>query len=57
MGNSYSNAQTWDDGTTFSDVKQSTVYEDNHTSSSDSNYDWGGTDSWDSGGTDWGSDW
>lgn len=57
MGNTYSNAQTWDDGTTFSDVKQSTVYEDNHTSSSDSNYDWGGNDSWNSGGTDWGSDW
>ena len=25
--------------------------------SSDSDYDWGGGDSWDSGGTDWGSDW
>lgn len=57
MGNSYSNAQTWDNGSTFSDVKQSTVYEDNHTSSNDSDYDWGGGDSWDSGGTDWGSDW
>ena len=40
----------------FSDVKNSQAYQNNHTSN-DSDYDWGDNDSWDSGGTDWDSDW
>ena len=36
------------------------AYEDHHSSSSDSSdssYDWSSSDSWDSGSSDWGSDW
>lgn len=39
----------------FVDFEDSTTYDDLHPSSSSS--DWDSSDSWDSGGTDWGSDW
>lgn len=40
------------------DFTTSGYYADNFaSSSSDSDYDWDSGDSWDSGGTDWGSDW
>ncbi len=48
------------DGSTKSipDIEDSTAYQDNHSSDSDSDYDWdSGSDSWDSGGSDWDSDW
>ena len=40
----------------ITDVEDSTLYQDDH--SSDSDYDWDSdSDSWDSGGSDWDSDW
>lgn len=53
---------TWDATTQISDFTSSYAYEeyvDSHSSSSsdDSDYDWGGSDSWDSGSTDFSSDW
>lgn len=40
------------------DVEDSFAYQDDHSSDSDSDYDWdSGSDSWDSGGSDWDSDW
>lgn len=55
---------TWDSSTQFSDFEESAVYSEyleeeaaKESSSSDSSYDWGSSDSWDSGSTDWGSDW
>lgn len=55
---------TWDSSTQFYDFEESEVYseyleeEANKSSiNSDSSYDWGSSDSWDSGSTDWGSDW
>ncbi len=48
--NSSISATNWNDTSYYDEMHQS----DN---SSDSDYDWGGSDSWDSGGTDWDSDW
>jgi len=51
---------TWDSGLTF---KESNYYEENlkstyeSSSSSDSDYDWDSGSDWDSGGSDWDSDW
>ena len=40
------------------DVTDSSAYQDNHSSDSDSDYDWdSGSDSWDSDDSDWDSDW
>lgn len=47
----------WSSPIAFED---SDYYDDHFSSSSDSSdsgYDWGSSDSWDSGGSDWGSDW
>lgn len=44
----------------ITDVEDSTLYQDDHSSDSDydSDYDWDSdSDSWDSGGSDWDSDW
>lgn len=57
----YSAIEKWDNSIVA--FENSDYYNDNLTmttgggSSSDSSYDWGSSDSWDSGGTDWGSDW
>ena len=52
---SYSVGDDWEADWGITDVETSSVWDDWHTSSS---YDSGsGYDSWDSGGTDWGSDW
>lgn len=53
---------TWDSSTQFTDFEDTALYEENKPassseSSSDSDYDWDSGDSWDSGTTDWGSDW
>lgn len=54
-----SSSDTWNSNYTF---ENSNYYENNiepyqSSGSSDSDYDWGGSDSWDSGGSDWDSDW
>lgn len=63
---------TWDASTQTTDFMESAVYEEyqeeqarieaerqaqRESSSSDSDYDWDSSDSWDSGSTDWDSDW
>ena len=50
------NNESWDDRYSF---KDSDYYDENFSSSSDSDsdYDWDSDSSWDSGGSDWGSDW
>ncbi len=57
---------TWDTSVGNRDFEQTSFYKDyeaaseaeaKSTSDSDSDYSWSSTDSWDSGGTDWGSDW
>ncbi len=62
MGKSYSDARNgWTiDETEFTDVKDSSSWDSNHTTSSyssDSDYDWDSGSDWDSGGSDWDSDW
>jgi len=50
----------WNDSYTFDNWENSSYYEEYHSSSNsdyDSDYDWSSDDSWDSGGTDWDSDW
>lgn len=50
----------WDSRTQFTDFTDTALYasdKDNWSSSSNSSYDWDSNDSWDSGGSDWGSDW
>ena len=47
----------WDDSEEFTRFESSDYYADNIAGSSDSDYDWDSSDSWDSGSTDWGSDW
>lgn len=62
---------TWDSETQMTDFEDTEEYREqieyearkaeesssSSSSSSDSSYDWSSSDSWDSGGTDWGSDW
>lgn len=48
------NSPYWNSDYSFTD---SDYYEDHFDNDSDSDYDWDSSDSWDSGGTDWGSDW
>lgn len=53
---------TWDASTQITDFTSSYAYQEyedsqNSSSSDDSDYDWGSSDSWDSGSTDFGSDW
>ena len=54
-------SRNWNSSIDATDWKSSSYYDDYHSGysdwSSDSDYDWGGSDSWDSGGTDWDSDW
>ncbi len=52
-------ATNWDDTTYYEETHASTDSDDYYYDdySNDSDYDWGGSDSWDSGGTDWDSDW
>ena len=60
-GYDYSALNDWvSDDSEFSDVSESDAWDDNHTSrsyDSGSDYDWDSSDSWDSRGTDWDSDW
>lgn len=51
---------TWDASTQFSDFEDTDTYRDaskQWNNDDDSDYDWGSNDSWDSGDTDWDSDW
>lgn len=51
---------TWDASTQFSDFEDTDTYKDaskQWNNDDDSDYDWGSNDSWDSGDTDWDSDW
>ena len=51
---------TWDASTQFSDFEDTDTYKDatkQWNNDDDSDYDWGSDDSWDSGDTDWDSDW
>lgn len=52
---------TWNASTQFSDFEDTDVYRDTSKkwvgSQSDKDYDWGVSDIWDSGDTDWDSDW
>ena len=51
---------TWDASTQFSDFEDTDAYKDasrQWDNDDDSDYDWGSDDSWDSGDTDWDSDW
>ncbi len=67
MGKNYSDAKAWEySDSQFSDVKQSTAFQDDNKASSssdsynwdnDSDYDWDGGSDWDSDSTDWDSDW
>ncbi len=52
MGSEYENAFS-DSYTSFTDVTSSNTWQDVH----ESDYDWDSGSSWDSGGTDWSSDW
>ena len=51
--NSSIDATDWDDSEYYSETHSSSDYD----SGSDSDWDWDSDSSWDSGGTDWGSDW
>ena len=62
LGEDYDSSSDWDYGVErFTDSSTyDQAYEDHHSSSSDSSdssYDWSSSDSWDSGSSDWGSDW
>ena len=62
LGEDYDSSSDWDYGVErFTDSSTyDQAYEDHHSSSSDSSdssYDWSSNDSWDSGSSDWGSDW
>ena len=63
MGQTYTDAESWNYPERFTDVTESSDYQTHHESSHDSSgdydsdYDWDNSDSWDSGGTDWDSDW
>lgn len=62
LGENYDSSSDWDYGVErFTDSSTyDQAYEDHHSSSSDSSdssYDWSSSDSWDSGSSDWGSDW
>ena len=55
-------SKSWDPSIETTDWNNSSYYDRYHTSNSssddnDSDYDWDSNDSWDSGNTDWGSDW
>ena len=53
-------SRDWDSSYYVGDWDDSSYYDQYHSSSdsdSDSDYDWSSDDSWDSGGTDWDSDW
>ena len=52
-------SDTWDSSMGTTDWDESSYYDRYHSSNddNDSDYDWGSDDSWDSGGTDWDSDW
>ncbi len=55
----YSLGRQWDSDWGVSNVRDSDVWEDSHSSSSSDSDSWSSSDydSWDSGGTDWDSDW
>ena len=55
----YSDYQTdtFTGSTDFKDTSYCDTWYESHSSSSDSDWDSGDFSSWDSGGTDWGSDW
>ncbi len=56
----YYMSKDWNNSYYVGDWDDSSYYDYYHSSSdsdSDSDYDWGSDDSWDSGGTDWDSDW
>lgn len=55
----YAQGEAWDDSIErFEDTETGQyVIEEHSSSSSDSDYDWGSSDSWDSSDSDWGSDW
>ena len=52
-------SDTWNSSIETTDWDNTSYYDRYHSSSddNDSDYDWGSDDSWDSGGTDWDSDW
>ncbi len=51
-------SRDWDTSIDATNWNDSSYYEQTHSNDSyDSDYDWGNDDSWDSGGTDWDSDW
>lgn len=54
----FSSDETWDSNIEkFEDTQMGQYVESLHESSSDSDYSWDSSDSWDSDSTDWGSDW
>lgn len=54
----YAEDEEWDsDIERFEDTPMGEYVEEQRSSSSDSSYDWSSSDSWDSGDTDWDSDW
>ena len=53
----YYMSKEWNSSIDATDWDESSYYNEHHSSDSDSDYDWGGNDSWDSDSTDWGSDW
>ena len=61
--NDYYDGYSYDSGSSYTDITNSSVYDSSWESSSsssddwDSDSSWDSSDSWDSGGTDWGSDW
>ena len=53
----YYRGSSWDSSLNTTDWNNSEYHERYETSDSDSAYDWDSNDSWDSGNTDWDSDW
>lgn len=53
----YLSSETYDSSLDVDNWNNSDWYDEYHSSSNDSDYDWSSSDSWDSGGTDWDSDW
>lgn len=53
----YYQSRDWNAGINATDWDNSSFYDDYHSGSSDSDYDWDSDSSWDSGGTDWDTDW
>ena len=53
-------SEEWNNSYSFDNWENSSYYQEYHSSDNsdyDSDYDWDSNDSWDSGGTDWDSDW